>query len=287
MADETTTTSANDLFFASWVTSEVLDEVRPYNVSRPFFRYAGAAKSNSYDFPIQDDPGAAAASGGEGTGFSNTSLTTSKATATVGTFGMMATVTDELVAVSLVDALPHFASVLGRSVAEKYETDFCALYDDFTQQTTDTGNNADVADFIAGIAALVARDAVGQLVAVFHPVTTTDIWTNLATGLTASYAGNPSANFDGVDAANLSGYAGTLFDVPMYHTSLVPTANAGADRTGAIFVAGVALGLYELWGTRIELERDASMPGTEVVATARYGVVQIRDAWGQEFVFDA
>ena len=32
---------------------------------------------------------------------------------------------------------------------------------------------------------------------------------------------------------------------------------------------------------RIETQRDASLPGTEVVATTRYGMVEIRDVAGQ------
>lgn len=286
MANETTTTSANDVLFANWVGDMILDEIRPYNVMRPFFRSEGGQKSNSFNFPIQDDPGAATAST-EGTGLSNTQLTTNVATATVGTVGQMATVTDELNAVSVIDAYAQFGAVLGRSVAEKYETDFTALVDDFSNTGgPGTGVDLTVAAYLAQLSALEQRDAVGELVTVLHPVQVGDLRSAMITS-TGAYFGNDSAKIGGIDAHDLAGYAGDPFGVPIFQTSLVPTANVGADRAGAVFVAGVALGLYEIWGTRIETERDASLPGTEIVATARYGVVEIRDTWGQTIISDA
>lgn len=263
----------------------ILDEARPYNVCRPFFRFARLTKSTAHDFPIQADPGAAGAST-EGTGLSNTALSTDKATATAGTVGQMATVTDELSAISIMDAYSHFGSVLARSVAEKYETDFTALVDDFSNTTSTTGIDLTVAKFLEAKAAIVGRDQTGTLVAVLHTVQTGDLQQDMATSTAAMY-GNSGISIGDKLANDLSGYAFELAGIPVYHTTLVPTANAGADRAGGIFVAGVALGLAETWGPRTELQRDASMPGTEVVVTARYGVVEIRDAAGQSLITDA
>lgn len=285
MANETTTTSANDFFLAAQVDSLILDEIRPYSVSRPFFRYARLTQSSAHDFPVQDDPGAAVAKV-EGTDLTNTSLTTSKATASASTVGMMATVTDELSRISIVDAYEHFGSVLTRSAAEKYETDFTALVDDFSNTTSTTTIDATVAKFIEAKGALIARDAVGTLVAILHPVQTTDLSQDAATSLSAAFA-NPSVQVNGLMSNALAGFAFELAGVPVYQTSLVPTANAAADRAGGIFVSNVALGMAEVWDTRTELQRDASNVATEIVVTARYGLVEIRDAWGQTLITDA
>src|SRR5881397_3952250 len=118
----------------------ILDEERPLNVCRPFFYTVGPRNSSAVDFPTQDDPGAAAASYTEGSGLSNTLLNTSKVTATAVSTGMMASVTDELVENSIIDAYPHFGGVLARSVAERFETDATALLDDFAT----TANTATV-----------------------------------------------------------------------------------------------------------------------------------------------
>lgn len=263
----------------------ILDELRPYNVSQPFFRFKGRGPSNSHDFPTQDDEGVAA-SKTEGTDLSNTAISTGKATATAGTVGMMATVTDELTAISLLDFREHTARVLGRSVAEKRETDYTALMDDFSNTTGSSGVDAVATDILDAVTSLRGRDVTGQLVAVLHTVQVGDIQRDVAT-TGASLFANPNTQVNGMVASGLNGFAGTLFDIPIFQTQLIPTANAGADRAGGIFTANEALGLYEIWGPRTELERDASNVATEVVTTARYGVVEIDDARGQSLITDA
>ena len=64
-------------------------------------------------------------------------------------------------------------------------------------------------------------------------------------------------------------------NTPVLQTSLVTSTG------GAAFISGVALGLYEIRPMRAELQRDASIPGTEIVVTSRYGVVEIRDVAGE------
>jgi hypothetical protein len=286
MAQETTTTAANDTFLAAQLDSMVAEEVRPQNVSRGFFRYAKLTISKSHDWPIQDDPGPATASLGEGTGFVNTQLTTTKSTATASTVGMMATITDELSAISIVDAYSHFGDVLVRSVWEKYETDFTALMDDFSNTTSTTGVDLTISKFLEAAAALVARDIPGNRVAVLHPVQTADMQQDGITSTAAIY-GRDASPTAGQYMPRPQGFQFNVGDIPVYQTSLIPTANGGADRAGAIFAANQALGLAETWDTRTETERDASMPGTEIVVTANYGVVEIRDSFGQTVVSDA
>ena len=40
------------------------------------------------------------------------------------------------------------------------------------------------------------------------------------------------------------------------------------------------------WDFKLETQRDASMRGTELVATASFGVGEINDNYGQEFLVD-
>lgn len=281
MADELTTTAANDIYFAAWVSDRVLDEIRPYNVCRPFFRFAGAEKSNAYDFPITDDPGAAAATPGEGTGFANTAMTTSKATATAGTVGQMTTITDELVAVSVIDAYSHWGNVLGRAVAEKYEVDMTALLDDFANTTGTSGQPLTYLQLLESVNQLEQRDQVGMPVGVLDPKQVGDVRADLGSSA-AAFLGNPSMSIGGMLSATLAGFVFELAGAPWYQTSLIVTT--GANAGGAVFLADVAVGLYEIWGPRTELQRDASMPGTELVCTARYGVIEIRDVAGESII---
>ena len=287
MANETTSSTANDLFFAAWIGDMVVEEQRPYSVIKQFMWFQGGRESDAFTWPIQDDPGAAA-NVVEATGLSNTALNTSAATATATIEGQMATVTDFLSTISRTDAMSHFAQVLGRSVAERIE-DVCAdLLDDFSNESGSTGVDASPTTVIEAVGALEARDVVGQLVGVLHPVQVQQVREGLQVTANAHFHANP--NMDTGVMANLdapAGFAGTVFNVPLYQTSTVNTANTAADRLGAIFRANHALGYYELWAPRVELERDASLPGTEIVATTSFGVVEILDREGQGFLSSA
>lgn len=271
MADETIRSGYNDTEFAAWVSSNILDENRPYNVMRPFFRYEGRQASNVYDFPIQADPGAAAAYT-EGTGLANTALTTDKASATAGTFGIMATVTDELSETSLISVGAQAASVLGRSVMEKFETDATSLIDEFANTTGTDGVPTTLATLLEAINQLEQRDQMGTPVGVLDPVQVGDVRQDAATS-GAAVLGTGVAN--GTLDATLSGFAFSWGGVNFYQTSLVSATG------GAVFLSGVALGLYEVRPLRIETQRDASLPGTEIVATTRYGMIEIRDVAGE------
>lgn len=287
MANETTTTSANDIYFAAWVGDAILDEMRPYNVSKPLMRYEGRRPSKAFDFPIQDDPGVATSNQTEGTAFTNTSLATSKATATARLNGQVATITDFIDAVAIVDAVSHFSQVLGRSCAEEYETTIDAQYANFSNVTGSSGVDLTLAQFLDAISQLEQRDAIGSLAGVFHPVQVGDLRTVVTVTANANFASNPSFNDGGVVDAKLMGYVGNPFGVELYMSSAVPTANAGADRAGGIFVKGVSNGLYEVWDTRVENHRDVFQPGTQLAATSCYGVAEIRDSWGQGVTTDA
>ena len=115
MANETTTTSANDVY-VTVLHQAVLEERRPLAIPwRQFHTKANpVGKGITAQFAIQDDPGAAGQLV-EATDAANTQFTTSAATATATEQGMMATVTDRLSAVSIVDAYDQFGSVLARS----------------------------------------------------------------------------------------------------------------------------------------------------------------------------
>lgn len=286
MANETTTTTANDVYFAAWVSDRLLDEIRPYMVTKPLLRYEGRRNSKAFDFPIMDDPGVATSNQAEGTAFTNTALSTSKATATAVMNGIVATVTDFLDLVAMVDVVSYFGQVLARSCAEEYEVTLTALINDGSNSTGVSGSDFTLAQFQDAVSALEQRDAIGQLVAVLHPVQVGD----LRLGLGASAASLwtvPSAGAEPFTDYKGAGYAGNLFGVDIFMTSAVPTANAGADRDGGIFVKGVTDGIYEVRDIGAETHRDAFLPGTQIACTSYYGAVEIRDTWKQRIVTDA
>jgi hypothetical protein len=285
MAAETTTTSFNDTF-ATVVGAFILEEARPQMPSLALNDVQALPSGITFQWPILDDEGPAIALT-EGTDASNNELTTGAATATATEQGLMATVTDRLQSASLADAMQAAAATLGRSVGERIEDLFCALYDDFSNVTGTTTADLTVAQFLAAISALEQRDAPGPYVAVLHPVQVGDLRTGIQATSNQHYAANPNSSVDEPMEGGKPAPATSLFGVPIYTTNSVVTANAGADRAGAIFSKGQAIGAAYQWLPRTELQRDASLRATEIVATACIGTVELRDAFGQSIVTDA
>jgi hypothetical protein len=258
------------MFFSNWVGSSILDEIRPHLVIEPLLRKEGRRPSLVFNFPLQDDPGAATSNQAEGTAFTNTALTTSSQTATARLNGIVATVTDVLDAISIVDAVSHFSQVLGRSVAEEKEATMGAVF----ANSTGAWSAATLAGFYNAMADLEAADASGSFVAVVLPAALATMRTDLTTATTVSFAGN-SANPTMDLASNFpDGFVGNIAGVPTYLTS--------AAGTNCMFVKGVAHGIYEVWDLKTETHRDAFQPGTQIAATSCYGVATIRAAWSTD-----
>ena len=277
MAGGATTANLDDTVYAAEFSANILEELRPAMTSRSFMRWGPLGNSTAFAFSLQDDPGAAGQNAmTEGTDFSTvTDLTSSKQTATAAEVGIMTTVSDVLIKVSLLDALPHVKGVLNRATLEKWETDVAALVDDFSNVTTAASTLA-VDDFLAAVSALEQRDIPGPYVGYLHPKQSGELRREIAATtalVTADEAGGVQMT------GQKSGDFGSLFGTHIYFTSLV--VNTSSLRGGAVFASGQALGAYEIWGPRIEVERRASLRGFYVVASACYGLVEVSDVRGQ------
>src|SRR5438477_2491889 len=274
MANEVTTTILNDSNFAAWVDSQILDEARPYNVMRPFFRYAGPEKSKAYNFPVQTKP-AISASYTEGTGLSNAVFADTAPSATAGVFGQMATVTDEAQETTVYDAVAQLTGVIGRSTAEKFETDATALTAAFSNTSNTAGVPLTWVTMLAAVNGLEGRDQAGTPVFVLKTSQVGQVRQDVGASGAALF-GNPAMPVMGIEAATLAGYAGfACSGAPVYQSSLVTSTGGG------VFLAGIAEGLYEIRAPRSETIRVPSLPGLQIVNTTRYGMIEIRDAAGQ------
>ena len=167
------------------------------------------------------------------------------------------------------------AGIVGRSVAEKWETDVAALMDDFSNVTTAASTLTPV-DLLSAISALEQRDIPGPYVGYLDPKQTGELRAEIAT-TSASYA--VGRDGDLVSPFGDSGMFGTYMGLPIWQTSLVATTSSLVG--GAVFASGQALGCYEIWGPRIETQRDASYRSLEFVGTQCYGLVEISDTRGQ------
>jgi hypothetical protein len=260
--------------------SDILQEQRGYNVSKPLLKHEGRKPSKVYSFPIQGDPGVATSNQAEGTAFTETVLTTTKADATARLNGQVATVNDVVDAVSIVDAIGQFSATLGRSVAEEVELTICtSILNGFSTATT-AATVLLLSNVVDCVGALEAQDILGDLTGVIHPTQTLELEKDLTGTAAAAFFGSErgaGAADGGLSAPRNGGRVGRVLGVDFFQTSIV--INSTTFR-GAIFTKEAA-GLYELWDSRTETHRDAFQPGTQLAATSDYGVAIIRDSWGR------
>lgn len=292
MAGEVTTTTVTESIYASVISDSILRELRPHQVLTPFFRKAPSGISSTvYDFLKVDDAnsGVNDPSNVQSHTEANDDLTnrdweTSRVQVTATVKGLMATVTDESRTISVLDVFSEVKSAMARTMAEKWETDLAALLAGFST-VKDAGVYMDVDTFLTALSALEQADVTSSLVTVIHPKQQGQLRDDIQSKTTSYWSRTDSTST--LDMYHPNGYVGELFGVPIYQTSVVPTSDTGANRAGAMFAGGEALGLLSLWDVRSELERNASALVTEIVLSNWYGVVEIDDARGVTLKSDA
>ena len=266
-----------DSIAAEIVESKMVPELRPAMTSREFLRFAAKGPSNVASFPLWGDPGSAASPTNDLSDISNTALSDTEVSATAAEVGFRVDVGDlaREVWAGGGDLYGEVAAIVGRSVAEKWETDLAALVDDFSNVTTAASTMTPV-DLLAAVSALEQRDIPGPYVGYLDPKQTGELRVEIATS-GASYLVNHESGL--VAPYGVSGYFGDYMGLRIYQTSLVVTTSSLVG--GAVFASGQALGCYEIWGPRIETQRDASNRTTEFVGTQCYGFKEISDTRGQ------
>ena len=204
----------------------------------------------------------------EGTGLANTAVNTSSRTLTVVGKGIMITVTDLMISGNVIRNLPAWAAQLGAALAELLDSDLAAEFADFATAIGSTGVNLSEVNFLSAIYELELGNALGDLVAVLHPIQVDDLRKAIvaSTGAVWGASGGPG------EIARV-GKGGALYGVPIFSSSVCASVNTDADRQGAMFPLGRSGGMASAfkWEPRTEFERDASLPGTEIVVTAAHG----------------
>ena len=281
MASETTQTSLNDLTQAliaeaSMVLSQGVN-LRDYVTQRD-----ATPGHNSVLFPAYSSLTAAALT--DGTDLSNSEVTTGGATVTLGEVGVMSTVTDQADFTSAAQVGTDIGRNMGEAIRAKMNQDIWALFDGFTTNTAGTTNTDITEAFILkGIRQLMAQKAPKP----YYLAITPHVFEDLIT----LYTANTSIVATQIrDAAMISGTLPMIYGItPILVDNLASGTSAGkadgADAKCGLF-SPAAIGFAKGWDIRIETQRDASMRGTELVATAFYGVAEIVDAYGCEILVD-
>ena len=265
----------DDSVFVEVVKTVMVRELRPANTSRQFLNQGQKGFSTTHSWPLWGDPGSAAAPTDDLSEIASTALSDTQQNVTAAEVGFRVDITDLIRETHPSNLYAEAGGMVTRSINEKFETDVAALMDDFSNVTTAASVLTGV-DLLAAVSALEQRDIPRPYVGYLDPKQTGELRADIAT-TTAVY--NIGRDGDLVAPFGDSGFFGTYMGVPIWQTSLVVTT-AGLVG-GAVFNSEDALGIYEIWGPRLETQRDASFRSMEFVGTQCYGLKEISDTRGQ------
>ena len=246
----------------------------------------GQAQGKTIQVPIY--PVQTAASLTEGDDFTNTAVSTDVATFTIGQVGLMTMVTDLAVQASASNVVADLGQLFGEAIAKKIDQDLMGKFADFTTNTIGSSSTTITAALVMqGLTKLKAAGVpTDGIVAVLHPNIAYDLKSALTSqGNVVFTAG---AYGDVANEAMRMGYVGNLFGVQVFESANAPLIAGGAsgDYQGAIFHRD-ALGFGLMRDIQIETQRRARGLGTDVVASAMYGVGTVYEGYGVSAVFDS
>lgn len=283
----TTTTSFTEAVYTTILSNDVLRELRPASVMRGFLKKGVAGDSKSYDFLLLDSnttnspvllySNTETGVGEDGTAFTVRELQTDKARATAGPVGIMGAVADVTKAVSHLDVRGELTAALGRTLKHKWEVDAVTNFSSLTNTTTAASGQATTEDFLTALGALEQRDVTGSIVFVGHPKQLADMRIDI-TGRTGEVWGKPGNDLQGHYREDW----GSLFDVPLYATTVVPTS--AGNYVGAFFTSNEALGYLEIIAPRVEIWRDGRALLDYVITDMMYGSCIISQSRAQAFL---
>lgn len=306
MANEVTTSANADLLLAATLHQELqlLLADRQYLWGSPFLRYVGdvggsgsAVRKVSYAGLNGTDEMAAVA---EGSSVSNTALTDATVSPTVGRQALQRQITDLH---HIVDSFGLHPGLLAQDMVSaayaRFTSMVTALSSGFSSSVGTSGNDMTVDDFIDAQITLMLANNVGGSAAMLHGRQKGDLVNSLrAEGGALQFAAATQAQI-----ANMGpGYNGNFLGTDIFVLNRVPTANAGADRSGMMITNGAIVwadgspkpvqgagGMVMPAGTKIfvEFERDASGGLTKIVGNYYVGVAEGEDARGVAIITDA
>ena len=273
----TTTSTLDDLFVA--IVREAIFTAQESSLVRNLVTTYDISGDDGKAIQVPIYPEVSASDLTEGSDMSSTAVSTSSATITAAEVGVQAVLSDLAARSSARDIAADLGKVLGEAVAKKMDEDLIALFDGFSTGLGATTTELTAAHFFNAAAQLDNANAPGQKYAVLHPYQVYNMKANLT---------NTFANPNGGDLQNeamRNGYVGTLAGIDIFESANISIDGSG-DAKGAVFVPQ-ALGLAVKWDVNIEPQRDASIRGWELNATACYGVGELKDGYGIEMLFDA
>ena len=180
--------------------------------------------------------------GSETSSASNVALTDASADITIARYALRREISD---LANMTDSVGLNVERLAADMVGGYEmavtNAICDTIDGFSATAGTSGVDLSVDDFFSALFTLEQANVQTPYVSVLHPVQVTDLQNSIrAEGGALQYI----AATQEMLTAKGQGFAGSFLGVDIFKSSKVPTANAGADRAGAMMGYG-AVGMAE------------------------------------------
>ena len=280
MANETTSSTLSELF--ENITQEAIFTFQETSVMRPLVTlYPIVGSGKTVEIPVY--PAITASAVNEATDLTNTAVTPTSATITASEVGVMTTLTDLARDSASRNVGADIGKLFGEAIAKKVDTDLATLLDSFTT-TLDSGGGVELtADkLFQAQATLRLLNVPAPYYGVFSPKAVFNLKKTLTS---AGYNTNANAISDIGNEALTNGYVGRVAGIDIFENANI-AINANDDSAGGVFHP-MSLGLALKEDFKVETQRDASLRGTEIVASICYGTGVIKNNYGVRVISDS
>ena len=279
MANETTTTTLSELY--TEIIQEAIFTFQETSVMRPLVTtYSITGQGKQVAVPVY--PAISAAAVAEGTDLSNTAINPGEVTIEASEVGVMTTLTDLARDSASRNVASDIGKLFGEAIAKKVDTDLAALFASFSTDVgaADTELTADL--LFKAQATLRSLNVPAPYYGVFNPKAIFNLKKTLTN---AGYTTSSNAISDIGNEALRNGYVGRIAGIDVFENANI-SIDQYDDSIGGVFHQ-VSLGLAMKADFKIETQRDASLRGTEIVATVTYGKGVVKSDYGVKLTSDS
>ena len=279
MANETTSTTLSELY--TEIIQEAIFTFQETSVMKPLVTtYSITGQGKQIAVPVY--PAISASAIAEGTDLDNTAINPTEVTIDASEVGVMTTLTDLARDSASRNVATDMGKLFGEAIAKKVDTDLVALFASFS---TDVGGASTelTADLLfKAQATLRSLNVPAPYYGVFNPKAVFNLKKTLTQ---AGYNTSANAISEIGNEALRNGYVGRVAGIDIFENANI-SIDAYADSIGGVFHP-VSLGLAMKADFKIETQRDASLRGTEIVATVTYGKGVVKSDYGVKLTSDS
>jgi len=279
MANETTSSTLAELY--TDVIQEAIFTFQETSVMRPLVTtYAINGQGKTVQVPVYGAISASAVA--EGTDLANTAVDPTAVDITASEIGVMTTLTDLGRDSASRNVGADIGKLFGDGLAKKVDSDLAGLFTSFSTDVGSAGTELTPELLFKAQATLRALNIPAPYYAVFNPLACF----NLKKVLTnAGYNTSANAISDVGNQAMRDGFVGRVAGIDVYENANL-AIDGDDDSVGAVFHPA-SIGLAMKSDLKIETQRDASIRGTEIVASMTVGQGIVKNNYGVKVTVDS